>query len=142
MAMQTAHEVETASVERALAAALASMRTASEAAAKGRDDFSDVWTAEVMDRQPLVFVAAVLPGETMAWLLDPGNEAVLEAEIAHRFDFAGVGTSRDDIPYRRVASQELWTRLFDSVADGVSWLVRERRGRSLSDYPQWRPETD
>ena len=127
MVMQTAHEVETASVERALAAALASMRTAAEeAAAKGRDDFSDVWTAEVMDRQPLVFVAAVLPGlpgQTMTWLMEPEGDGVLSAEVTQ---FGSADSMPREVGY---AHLELKTKLLDTIARDVGWLVKERSGQ-------------
>lgn len=138
-----ASATESAPIETAITAALESMRkAAARAGAKGRDDFYDVWQAEAMDRQPMIFVAAALPGEMMAWLIDPSaSEGVLETHISHHFDLPDAdGTLRSDIP--RVAKREVWTRLFDSVAEDVSWLVRERSGQHISEYRQWRPETD
>ena len=88
-----------------------------------RGDFSDVWTAEVMDHQPMVFVAAVLPGQTMTWLMEPEGpegDGVLRAEASQ------VG-SADNMP-RAVgyAHLELKTMLFDRIARDVGWLVKER----------------
>ena len=125
----SAAKIDTAPIETAIAAALEAMRrTAAEAAAKGRDDFYDVWMAEAMDRQPAIFVAVALEG-------------VLETHVSHRFDLPDAdGNLRSDIP--RVASREVWTRLYDSVAENVSWMVRERSGQHIREYRQWRPGTD
>ena len=140
-------EIETASIEHAIDAALARMRSAAaeaavEAAANGRDDFCEVWTAEVMDHQPMVFVAALLPGETRAWLIDPGNEDVLESYVSHDFDLTADGALRSDRQGLGIQPRGLWSRLYASVADDVSWLVRERSGRPLSAHRQWTPQTN
>jgi hypothetical protein len=135
--------IKTAPLEQGIAAALESMRRAAEeAAAKGRDDFYDVWTAEALDRQPMIFVAAALPGATMAWLIDPSaNEGVLEVDITHRFDLTGeYGEPRSDLP--PAVRREMWTRLYDAVAEDVSWLVRERYGTGIREHQSWSPETD
>jgi hypothetical protein len=135
--------IETAPLEHGIAAALESMRwAAAEAAARGRDDFYDAWQADAMDRQPMIFVAVALPGQTTAWLLDPSpNEGVLEVDISHHFELPDAeGQLRGERP--PVATREIWTRLFDAVAEDISWLVRERSGSSLRDYWRWRPETD
>ena len=118
-------------------------RAAAEAAAEGRDDFYTAWTADVMDRQPTIFVAVALPGETMAWLLDPSaNEGVLEAHVSHLFDLPDAnGQPRHDGP-PNVAEREMWTRLYNSVAEDVSWLVRERTGQHLREHEQWDPQVD
>ena len=135
--------IDTAPIERAIAAALESMRrAAAEAAAKGPDDFYDRWMASALDRPPVIFVAAALPGEMMAWLIDPSApKGVLEAHISYRFDLPDAdGNRRSNYPH--VATRESWTRLYDSVAEDVSWLVRERSGQPISAYRRWRPETD
>ena len=143
MTQPRASTITTAPLEQALAAALESMRrAAAEAAAKGRDDFYDAWTTDVLDHQPVIFVAAALRGETMAWLIDPSAaEGVLKAHISHFFDLpAAEGRTRGDIPC--VATRESWTRLYDSVAEDVAWLVRERNGSRIRECPGWWPETD
>lgn len=77
----------------------------------------------------------------MRVLISADAEGVLEAHISHHCDLPDAdGRLRSDLP--RVATRESWTRLFASVADDVSWLVRERSGQGLSDYGRWRPETD
>ncbi len=136
--------IKTAPLEAAIAATLESMWRASEAAeANGRDDFYDAWTADVLSQQPMIFVAVQLPGETMAWLIDPttDNEGVLEAHVSHRFDLDANGQPRHDDP-SNVAKRDSWTRVYDQLAENVSWLVRERSGRHIRGYGHWLPETD
>jgi hypothetical protein len=136
--------VATAPLEQAIATALESMRrAAAKAAAKGRDDFYETWTADVMDRQPIIFVAAALPGGVMAWVIDPSDaEGVLEAHVSYRFDLPDAdGAQRHDLP-PSLAKHEMWTRLYASVVEDVSWLVRERSGQHIRDYKGWWPETD
>jgi hypothetical protein len=139
-----ASTIETAPIEQGIAAALESMRrtAAAEAAAKGRDDFYDAWQADAMDRQPIIFLAAHLPGQTTAWLIDPSDaEGVLEVDISHHFELPDAeGHLRGDCP--PVATHVTWTRLYDSLAENVSWLVRERSGTTIRDYPWGRPATD
>ena len=141
----TTSTIPTAPLEQAIAAALESMRrTAERAAAKGRDDFYDVWAAEVMDQQPTIFVAVQLPGQTLAWLIDASteNEGVLEAHVSHTYDLpdANGRPRHDDLP--NVAKRELWTRLYDELAEDVSWLVKERSAQHVREFGSWRPETD
>ena len=150
MVMQTKREnaskrtIATAPLEEAIGAAIESMwRAAEEADAKGRDDVYDAWQADVMGQRPILFVAAALPGELMAWLLDPSDaEGVLEAHIRYRYDLpdADGKLEHSDIP--RVAQRESWTRLYESVTEDISWLIRERSGQHLREYGRGRPETD
>jgi hypothetical protein len=143
LADATERAIETASLEDAIGAALESMWRAAEAAeAKGRDDFYDACTADVMTRQPTIFVAVALPGETMAWLIDPSeNEGVLEAHVSPCFDLPDAsGWPRHDGP-PQVATREAWTRLYHELAEDVSWLVRERSGQHLGEHDRWIPET-
>ena len=135
--------IETAPLEQGIAAALESMRrAAAEAAARGRDDFYDAWQADAMDRQPMIFLAVALPGQTLAWLLDPSPaEGVLEVDINHHFEIPDAeGNLRGGRP--PVATCEVWTRLFDELAEQVSWLIREHNGSSLRNYWRWGADTD
>jgi hypothetical protein len=36
----------------------------------------------------------------------------------------------------------MWTRLYDELAEDVSWLVRERNGQHLRGHDRWTPATD
>src|SRR5215216_4114632 len=62
------------SLEQAISQSLANMRQL--AADSGTDDYWENWTKEVMDRRPLVFVAAVMNGQTLSWLMEPQDGAV------------------------------------------------------------------
>ena len=78
----------------------------------------------------------------MAWLIAPGNDDVLESYVSHDYDLTADGALRSNRRGLGVQPRDVWSRLDTQVADDVSWLVRERNGQPLSEYQQWRPETD
>src|SRR5688572_14137162 len=69
-------------VEQALSVALGKMRQV--AAAAGTDDYFENWSREVLDRRPIALVAALLPWQTLVWVVefDPESDGVLEAEVS------------------------------------------------------------
>jgi hypothetical protein len=99
------------SLEQAISHAIGEMRTA--AATANRDDYWGNWTADVLDRRPRIFVAAVMEGQTLAWLMTPDDDGVLHATVG-----------------RHSADAELVfkTRALGAIADDVSWSVKEATG--------------
>ena len=71
-----------------------------------------------MDRRPVIFVAVAMPGQTLSWLMEPDSEGVLAA---------GVNRLSAD------AELEFKTKLLDTIAGDVSWLVKEATGSFLTD---------
>jgi len=104
------------SLEQATSHAIGEMRAA--AATADRNDYLGNWAADVMDRRPLIFVAAVMPGQTLAWLMTPDDDGVLHAAVG--------GFSAD-------AELVFKTRALDAIADDVSWLVKEATGMHVHE---------
>ena len=115
------------SFEQSLASAVVTMRqaaadAAADLAASGDDDYWTRWTAEVLDRRPLIFVAAVDRHLTMAWLMEapstaPTSEGVLEASARH-----GRGSDADC---------PMQTKAHADIAQGVNWLMKVATGEFL-----------
>ena len=122
-----------ASIEHAISQSLATMR---ELAAKaGTEDYWENWTREVMDRRLLVFVAAVLDGQTLAWLFEPNGDAKPDYDgVLHT---AGYHCRRVDnavaIDVMTVADWERKTMPVETILHGVSWLVRDLTGEFLEE---------
>jgi hypothetical protein len=118
-----------APIERALAVCLERMRRL--AANADTDDFDENWSREVLERRPLIVVAAVLPGQTWTWLMEPEDGAehdgVLYAAVSH---FARPDGTPHDIGCARV---ELKTMPMEAILHGVSWLVKGLTGEFLTD---------
>ena len=120
-----AGETVQTSLEHAISRSLASMRQA--AADAGTDDFWENWTKEVMDRRPLVFVTALLDGQTFAWLMEPQDGAehdgILRTAAHHRPGTPDLGAV--ECEHKTMASE--------TIIHGVNWLVRDLVGESLVD---------
>ena len=118
------------SLEQAISQSLANMRQL--AADSGTDDYWENWTTEVMDRRPLVFVAAVMDGQTLAWLMEPQagaeHDGVLHAAAYHRR-----GVSSDALSDPGSAECIAKTMPVEKILGGVNWLVRDLTGQPLSD---------
>jgi hypothetical protein len=118
------------SLEHAISQSLATMRQL--AAESGTDDYWENWTTEVMDRRPLVFVAAVLDGQTLAWLMEPQggaeHDGVLHTAAYHR---RATGSEVASDP----GSAECIGKAMpiETILQGVNWLVRDLTGEPLSD---------
>jgi hypothetical protein len=104
----------TQTLEQAISASFEAMRTA--AAKADRTDYLGNWTAEVMERRPLTFVAVVMEGQTLSWLMpldDDNDDNALHAGV--------FGLAADaEVVMRGKA-------LADAV-DAISWLVKEATG--------------
>jgi hypothetical protein len=103
----------TTSLEYALGCAIGDMREL--AAHAGDDDAFEAWSTGVLDRRPLVLVAAVLPSQTITWLMELNHDGVLVA--------GGV------VP----ATVEVKSKALSDIADYVSWQVRVTTGSFLTD---------
>jgi hypothetical protein len=113
----------TVSIEQSLIACLDAMQ---DLATEGDPDhvYSD-WSREVLDCRPLVVVAAVLPGRTLTWVMEPDQESVLSASLSHRLyenDEAGATA--------QLSAQG--KALADVMAD-IDWLVKEATGAFLAE---------
>ena len=101
------------------------------AAAAGTDDFDENWSREVLERRPLIVVSAVLPGQTLTWLMEPEDgpthDGVLYSAVSH---FAGSDGTTHDIGCARV---ELKPMPMEAILHGVNWLVKGLSGEFLSD---------
>ncbi len=115
----------TVSVEHTLGASLATMRK--QAAEAGTDDYFENWSKEVLDRRPLIVVAALMEGQTMAWVMEPDGDGVLRSGISHLT--AADGTPR----YLGHAQRACKTTLLDAIAGDVGWLVKKDAGEFLSE---------
>ena len=113
-----------ASLEQVISQSLANMRQL--AADSGTDDYWEHWTTEVMDRRPLVFVAAVMNGQTLSWLMEPQggavHDGVLQAAAYHGVlhDPGTAGEGRKTMP-------------IETILHGVNWLVRDLTGEFLTE---------
>jgi len=120
-----------ASIEHALAESFRKMREL--AANAGTDDFYENWSREMLDRRPLIVVAALMEGQTITWVMEPGigvdsaHDGLLSATVSHgvRSD----DTARIDIGRALVESSTTKTPL--TIAEEVSWLVKESIGDFL-----------
>jgi len=113
----------TVSIEQSLTACLDAMQ---ELATEGDPDHvhSD-WSREVLDCRPLVIVAAVLPGRTLTWVMEPGQDGVLSASLSHR-----LYENDEDGATAQLSVQG--KALADVVAD-IDWLVKEATGEFLAE---------
>jgi hypothetical protein len=109
---------EPVSLEQALCRSLAEMRMATAEA--DRSDYLGSWTAELLDKHPLIYVAVLRERQTLAWVLEPeGDEGVLSA---------GVSDLTAD------AQLVIKGKALADVAGDVSWLVKEATGTHLTSY--------
>lgn len=108
------------SLEQAISHTIGEMRSA--AAKAGTDDFFEAWSREVMEQRPLIYLAAVLPNYTLAWVMEPAGEGVLSAAVSHH-----TGPVRE-------AEVETKTKLLSDLADSVSWLCKETTGQHLHEH--------
>jgi hypothetical protein len=104
------------SLEQGISRSLAEMRAI--AAEAWTDDFFDNWSRAVMDRRPVIFVAVAMPGQTLSWLMEPDAEGVLSAGVNHLSAGAELGFK---------------TKLVDTIAGDVGWLVKEATGSFPTD---------
>ncbi len=121
----------TVSVEHALAESFRKMREL--AAEAGTDDFYENWSREVLDRRPLIVVAAVMERQTITWVMEPGiavdsaHDGLLSVGVDHvvRAD----GKASLDVGLAMVDSNN--TKTPRTIAEEVSWLVKESTGEFL-----------
>ena len=125
--------VAPASIEHVISQAIAAMRA--RAAAAGTGEYWEDWSREALDRRPLILVAAVMPGQTFAWVMEPGMNANADGALytaAHHL-------RRTDDP--EAIDIDLMTDVdivrksmpLATVERGVSWLMRDLTGEFLSD---------
>jgi hypothetical protein len=107
------NQASTTTLEQSVSRAIADMRAL--AAEAGNDDLFEDWCKEVLDRRPLVLVAAVLPSQAITWLMEPNHDGVLVAG--------------GPVP----ATVEVKSKALSDIADYVSWQVRETTGSFLTD---------
>jgi hypothetical protein len=122
------------SVEQTLARCLGKMRAL--AATCGTDDYYENWAREVLDRRPLVLVAALTRWQNLVWVLeaepDPKSYGVLYAELAPHTFTSGLILDPGEAEIRTLNGKALAT-----IAADVGWLVKEETGEFPRDAGVW-----
>jgi hypothetical protein len=121
------NDAGTDSLEHQLMMAVRTLR-ALAAECDGDDDYFKTWAHSVLDRRPLVFIAAVMEeGQTLTWLIDPAeSDAVVDASYCDLPEADGSG--------REIAQAHLpeKSHLLHTIEEHINWLVREKTGMFLS----------
>ena len=104
------------SIEDAITRSLAAMRAVA-AQAPESTDYLDVWAREIMDQRPLIYVAVVMEGQTLGWVMTPNDVDVLRAR-------GGQASVTTEVVMRSKALHD--------AAVSIDWAVRELTGEGLS----------